>query len=470
MKKIIFLFVIFLFFGLTFDVYAADIYFVWNNTEIIVPVGSNIDDYKDKVEVSLYVNGLKSNDFKISYEEEGTTFSTVLTNRVGKYRINYRAYSKTYNISQNHNIYFIVSDLIAPIISGPDMIEIPFSSDIDASYYYQVNDNYDKKEDILLSIDLKDVSLNVLGIYPAKVIAKDMSLNTTEKMITIKIVDKEKPVIKLLQPLLFSYGKEIKKEDFFLVTDNYDGNITANLDITYDNILGNQMITATAVDSSQNMQTQQFLAKVIDDISPTLELKMVSSCDISAYSDVEELIKDLVIKMEDNYSSKDKLVLKYKTDLDLDRVGTYKIYYQLFDENNNVTSKEIEIFLREKEGPKISSKDLYTFSMNENINYQDLVEVKDSYDINAKDNLIITSNNVDSTKEGLYEVTFECINSSGRKTTKTVNIQILADQKTKILSYLKDNYILVLIIASEIIMMTFFIIYMKKKKKTNKDN
>ena len=68
---------------------AASAQFVWEKTEIDVPIFSDINDYKNQYVVKFYVNGVESKDFEIEMEVNTTTFSTVLTNgnaaKLGEY-------------------------------------------------------------------------------------------------------------------------------------------------------------------------------------------------------------------------------------------------------------------------------------------------------------------------------------------------------------------------------------------------
>lgn len=456
-------------FFFSFKAYALDnVYFVWENTRIEIPLNDNLNDYKDKVVVKMFVNGNLSKDFVLYSEEEGTTFSTVLTNRLGTYRINYRAYSSKYHISENQNVYFIVVDRIEPIINGPNEISVLFGTEIDLKKYFVISDNYDKYEDLSISFDTRNVSFNVLGTYPATIIVGDKSTNTAKKNINIRIYDDEKPVIKLLNNLVFSYKEEINLEEFFLVTDNYDGNITDKLLLEYQDILGNVLVTAKAKDSSGNEISQKFNAKIVDDIAPEIILKDDTYFDIRKAKSVNEVVMSFVEDYYDNYDKKEDIVIKYETDLDINKVGTYEIKYQIYDKSNNIRTKTISIFLKEMIGPEIKAKDVYEFAVNTNIDYKSLVSILDVYDQNAVNNLIISKNETDVNSEGLYSVVYECINSSGQKATKTVNIKIISDQNSDILTYIKDNMLVILIVGIEaiiIISLGFFLIRKKHSQK-----
>ena len=71
--------------------YAANAYFVWEKTVIDVPVYSALEGFKDDYILKLYVNGVESDDFYVEYETNCSTFSTVLTNRIGRYTVFYKA-------------------------------------------------------------------------------------------------------------------------------------------------------------------------------------------------------------------------------------------------------------------------------------------------------------------------------------------------------------------------------------------
>ena len=72
---------------------AANAYFVWEKVVIDVPLNSSLESYKDDYVVKLYVDGNESDDFYVTYETNCSTFTTVMTNKVGKYTVYYKAYS-----------------------------------------------------------------------------------------------------------------------------------------------------------------------------------------------------------------------------------------------------------------------------------------------------------------------------------------------------------------------------------------
>ena len=79
---------------ISYEANAADAYFVWEKTQIDVPLNSSLENYKDKYELSFYVNGSKSKDYYVEKEVNCSTFSTVLTNKIGKYTVYYKAVSE----------------------------------------------------------------------------------------------------------------------------------------------------------------------------------------------------------------------------------------------------------------------------------------------------------------------------------------------------------------------------------------
>ena len=131
MKKIIIALLILISLISVSDVVGKTAFFKWITTEIKVPFGASLEGYKDKYEVEFYVDGKRSYDFEIIKETNCSTFSTVLTNRLGKYTVYYQAYSKTYNVRSEQAIVFNVCDEISPTVEIDQLIYHDYGSNFD---------------------------------------------------------------------------------------------------------------------------------------------------------------------------------------------------------------------------------------------------------------------------------------------------------------------------------------------------
>ena len=204
-KGFIFILIVFSFFILKKSAFASNAYFVWEKTEITVPVYSSLQEFKDDYVLKLYVNGKLSNDYYVEYETNCSTFTTVLTNKVGRYTVYYKAYSKNNNISSEQAIIFNVVDISAPTITlDGNTLTINKGDKITDYSFYTVIDDTTNFNEIKIEIDDSNVIYNVLGTYPATIKATDLYNNISKVNFYVKIVDNLPPKFTIIKPLVDS--------------------------------------------------------------------------------------------------------------------------------------------------------------------------------------------------------------------------------------------------------------------------
>ena len=111
-----------------------------------------------------------------------------------------------------------------------------------------------------------------------------------------------------------------------------------------------------------------------------------------------------------------------------DKVGTYKVTYQITDSQNAITSKTITVIVTENKKPVITANDI---KVKEQQEYNELKDVKatDEEDGDITKNVKVIENTTDTTKPGNYKITYEVSDSYNQKTTKSVTVTVLEDKK-----------------------------------------
>ena len=111
---------------------------------------------------------------KISYDIEGTPFTMTL----------------------------IAKDTKAPTITANDSYEVEAGNDyFNIADLVIVNDNYDSKDDLDITYDMGDFDPTKEGEYKISIVAIDTSGNEASKNTTIKVIPKEKEVVKVEVPV-----------------------------------------------------------------------------------------------------------------------------------------------------------------------------------------------------------------------------------------------------------------------------
>ena len=411
--------------------HAGEAYFVWEKTQIDIPLNDSLEKYKNKYEISFYVNGKKSTDFTVEKEVNCSTFSTVLTNKLGKYTVYYKAKSEKYYVSSTQAIIFNVIDVTKPQITKISDVVIESGREFEIDKYFYISDDTTSRDELTILIDDSYVLYSMVGTYDASITAIDKYNNQSKIDFQIKIVDNTKPQISVIKPLILSYGSFLDVSEYFLATDNCNGDLTKLIVIDgLDNKkLGLQEIIVSVTDYSNNSNQIKVSATVIDDQKPVFLLKQNEvTLDVGNFKSYDyDFFKSFIVDVSDNHTKFENLIIRIDYSKMLNSISDYEIIYTIEDESGNYSTDFMIVKLREMNGPNIIGEDVVTIKLGEDIDLLSLVEVEDYYDENAKEKLEILSTNFDKNVAGKYEITYICYNSSGNYSTKIVVINVIDD-------------------------------------------
>ena len=104
-------------------------------------------------------------------------------------------------------------------------------------------------------------------------------------------------------------------------------------------------------------------------------------------------------------------------------IGSYNVTYSVTDSENNEAIKSITVTVLPSK-PIIYASDI-TVNMGNTINLLDGVTAEDFEDGNLTDKIIVSANNVDFNKIGMYEVTYSVTDSDKNTTTKTIKVNVI---------------------------------------------
>lgn len=106
--------------------------------------------------------------------------------------------------------------------------------------------------------------------------------------------------------------------------------------------------------------------------------------------------------------------------------GTYKIVYQVSDSGGKSTKLAIEIVIV-NEAPEIQAQDV-TLSQGDTFDPLAHVTASDREDGDLTKEIVIAANNVDTSKEGIYQVTYEVKDHFGKAAkSKTIQVEVVND-------------------------------------------
>ena len=154
---------------------------------------------------------------------------------------------------------------------------------------------------------------------------------------TVKVIDTTAPKIKLEGEQIYnqSYSKEYV-EPGYIVTDNYDEDLTDKVQVTRQEINENEYnLIYTVEDSSGNKATATRKVNIVDDIAPVIKLNGNSNMKILLNSKYEENGATANDEKDGDLTSK----IEVMGNVDTSKVGTYTVTYKVVDSSGNEATK-----------------------------------------------------------------------------------------------------------------------------------
>lgn len=297
------------------------------------------------------------------------------------------------------------------------------------SYIIELNDNLD---DLNLS-DVKithDIESDTLGTYAIYFEVSDQSGNRVQKALPIKVVDDLKPVIKIINPLIFEV---YSPEPLFLEHLEFSDNFTSKDHLVYKitsspkmNMIGSYPITIELSDTSGNKAIFQDYVKVIDTIPPRIiQLNEIVITEFER--------KDLThyFNVSDQYDKTEDIILElHDQDVIYDAIGSYEVLLLARDKSNNETIYFCEIMVIDVVDPTLEIKqNYYVHDLGkEEFNLHSFIDIAyDNYDMLGQDDVLIT-HDINWSVIGKYEIKYTLIDQSMNK--KEVSLTFVIDDRT----------------------------------------
>ena len=180
-----------------------------------------------------------------------------------------------------------------------------------------------------------NVDTSKLGIYNI-----DYSITKANKTKTatriVNVVDTTAPDLQLQgdeQTTASSWG--IYKEAGYTAIDNYDGDISASVQVTDSEQDGKHILTYTAIDSSGNTAIKTRTVEICDKVAPDLALSGKESIWISVGSAYTELGASAIDDADGVITDKIQITSNVNTNV----AGDYTVTYTVSDSAGNVATK-----------------------------------------------------------------------------------------------------------------------------------
>jgi len=370
--------------------------------------------------------------------------SQVDTSKPGKYPVTITATDSSGNTSTK-TVEIEIEDKTPPVIEMPEK-EKTYEVGTEKTEQEVLNDlnitiTDDSGETITPEIDLSGVDFNTIGDYEAEVKATDSSGNTTTEKITIHVVDTTPPDITGDEVKNYPIGTTLTPEQIIQdmnigVTDNSGETITPQVDMSQVDTSkpGKYPVTITATDSSGNTSTKTVEIEIGDDTPPVIEMpEKEKTYEVGTEKTEQEVLNDLNITITDDSGE----TITPEIDLsgvDFNTIGDYEAEVKATDSSGNTTTEKVTIHVVDTTPPDITGDEVKNYPIGTTLTPEQIIQdMNIGVTDNSGENITpqVDMSQVDTSKPGKYPVTITATDSSGNTSTKTVEIEIARENRTR---------------------------------------
>jgi len=235
------------------------------------------------------------------------------------------------------------------------------------------------------------------------------------------IVENVAPVIKAVDKTILE-GTEFKVLEGVTATDNEDGDLTSKIEVIKNTVNnkepGTYEVTYKVTDSGNKSVTKTIKVTVNKNNAPEIKAE-----DKVITKDKEFKVLEGVTATDNEDGDLTSKIKVVENTVNNKVIGIYKVIYEVVDNNGKKTTKEIKVEVKADQLPVINVNDKVIF-LNEEFDPLENVTATDSEDGDLTKKIKVIKNTVDSKKLGIYQVTYQVIDSYGNKAEKTINVEV----------------------------------------------
>ncbi|MBC2159783.1 DUF5011 domain-containing protein [Listeria booriae] len=346
--------------------------------------------------------------------------SDVDTTKEGVYHVTYSVTDSDGNVVTKKVTVTIISN-DAPTITAADQT-LKKGSNFDPMADVSASDREDG--DITQEVKITDSTVDTSqeGTYSVTYEVTDTDGNTAQKTVTVTVTSNDMPTITASDKTL-KRGTEYDPMVEVSASDKEDGDITQEVKIIENTVdtsqEGTYSVTYEVTDSDGNTTQKTISVVVTSNEAPVIEAKDK----ILKKGDVFNPLTDVLAgDLEDGDITKSIQVIQ--NTVDMNQVGIYEVTYLVTDSDGNETTKKIQVTVLSNEKPGIIAND-QTISVGDAFDPSKGVTVADLEDGDMTQDVKVIQNTVDTSKPGVYQVTYQVTDSDGNTTEKTIQVTVL---------------------------------------------
>ncbi|WP_207578263.1 immunoglobulin-like domain-containing protein [Listeria seeligeri] len=216
-------------------------------------------------------------------------------------------------------------------------------------------------------------------------------------------------------------GSSFHAAEYATASDKEDGDITSSIQIVANNVNSNEegsyQVTYGVSDSNGAYVEKTIIITIVND-RPEI---MASDQQISIGGDFNPLVGVKATDKEDGDITSSVQVVSNDVDTTLE--GTYHVTYSVLDNYGKAASQVTIQVIVKNDLPTIEAINK-TMAVGDNFVPLDGVTANDKQDGDLTNQILVTSNDVDTATPGEYSVSYEVTDQNGGSVTKTITVTV----------------------------------------------
>ena len=291
-------------------------------------------------------------------------------------------------------------------------------------------------------------------MYRVKYEVTDRFGKKGEKLVTVEIRYNQVPQIEAENITIYEdeYSNAVLTERLKRHASAYDfedGDLSSQVRIVANNVdthtPGNYEVTYQVTDSQGAVGTKTIDVTVLENYQPILQLLVSNKRFIEGeytQSEWEEQLRMEGVSAHDreDHDLTDQIQIISDNTNPLKR-GNYEVVYTVSDRFGKSATKTAKVTVEPNEAPIIYANDKY-FTTSDTITDKILLKnvyASDDHDTDINKHITVKSENIESGKAGVYEVTYEAIDSLGKKGSKPIQVHIIESTEPPITPPLPED-------------------------------
>lgn len=222
-------------------------------------------------------------------------------------------------------------------------------------------------------------------------------------------------------------GESFNPKNGVSATDTEDGNITSKIIVKENTVNtkkpGTYKVIYQVTDTANATTTKEIKVIVKENKAP-----VITASDVTHTLNMPfDAKKGVTAQDSEDGNLTSKIVIKENT-VNIKVLGTYKVVYEVTDSKGKKTTKEIKVTVVKDRPPVIYAEDKIVFLGDEFDPYED-VTAQDPEDGNITKKVKLISGSVNTNKIGKYTLTYQVIDNSNNKVTKTITVEVKEKKK-----------------------------------------